>query len=153
MAGEDWAARRIKLEIPAYRPNIKRDSGEETMLIFDDDVPAPALPGHAPRTPETIRAQVLGGILSREPVHDIDVDKEAAPENFHRVRLEDKRVINGQADVNQLVPFKYRWAWEKYLAGCANHWMPQEINMQRDIALWKNPNGLSEDERRIVRRN
>ena len=46
-----------------------------------------------------------------------------------RVRVEDKRIINGAADVNQLVPFKYKWAWEKYLAGCANHWMPQEINM------------------------
>ena len=123
------------------------------MLSFDDDAPAAALPGRAPRTPETIRAQVLGGILSREPVHDIDVDKEAAPENFHRVRVEDKRVINGSADVNQLVPFKYRWAWDKYLAGCANHWMPQEINMQRDIELWKNPNGLTDDERLIVKRN
>ena len=46
----------------------------------------------------------------------------------------DKRVINGQTDVNQLVPFKYKWAWEKYLATCANHWMPQEVNMNRDIA-------------------
>ena len=65
----------------------------------------------------------------------------------------DKRIINGQTDVNQLVPFKYKWAWEKYLATCANHWMPQEINMNRDIALWKDPNGLSEDERRIIKRN
>lgn len=70
-----------------------------------------------------------------------------------RVKVADKRVINGQTDVNQLVPFKYKWAWEKYLATCANHWMPQEINMSRDIALWKNPNGLTEDERRIVKRN
>jgi ribonucleoside-diphosphate reductase beta chain len=70
-----------------------------------------------------------------------------------RVKVEDKRIINGGTDVNQLVPFKYKWAWEKYLAGCANHWMPQEINMSRDIALWKDPNGLTEDERRLVKRN
>ncbi len=70
-----------------------------------------------------------------------------------RVRVEDKRIINARADVNQLVPFKYKWAWEKYLAACANHWMPQEVNMSRDIALWKNPNGLTEDERLIVKRN
>jgi ribonucleoside-diphosphate reductase beta chain len=70
-----------------------------------------------------------------------------------RVKAADKRIINGETDVNQLVPFKYKWAWEKYLATCANHWMPQEINMSRDIALWKNPNGLTEDERRIVKRN
>lgn len=70
-----------------------------------------------------------------------------------RVNVADKRIINGQTDVNQLVPFKYKWAWEKYLATCANHWMPQEVNMSRDIALWKDPNGLSEDERRIIKRN
>ena len=51
------------------------------------------------------------------------------------------------------MPFKYKWAWEKYLSSCANHWMPQEVNMTRDIALWKDPNGLTEDERRIIKRN
>ncbi|HSO44468.1 MAG TPA: ribonucleotide-diphosphate reductase subunit beta, partial [Rhodoferax sp.] len=70
-----------------------------------------------------------------------------------RVNAADKRIINGKTDVNQLVPFKYKWAWEKYLSSCANHWMPQEVNMTRDIALWKDPNGLTEDERRIVKRN
>jgi ribonucleoside-diphosphate reductase beta chain len=70
-----------------------------------------------------------------------------------RMRADDKRIINGQTDVNQLVPFKYKWAWEKYLATCANHWMPQEVSMARDIALWKDPNGLTEDERRLVKRN
>jgi len=78
---------------------------------------------------------------------------EPAAEAFRRVTVEDKKVINSKADVNQLVPFKYKWAWEKYLAACANHWMPQEINMSRDIALWKDPSGLTEDERRLVKRN
>ncbi|WP_179096577.1 ribonucleotide-diphosphate reductase subunit beta, partial [Burkholderia pseudomallei] len=67
----------------------------------------------------------------------------AAVASEARVNVADKRIINGKTDVNQLVPFKYKWAWEKYLAGCANHWMPQEINMSRDIALWKDPNGLT----------
>src|SRR3546814_11517213 len=71
----------------------------------------------------------------------------------HRVKVADKRIINGKTDVNQLVPFKYKWAWEKYLATCAHHWMPSEINMSRDIALWKNPEGLTEDESRLVKRN
>ena len=70
-----------------------------------------------------------------------------------RVNAADKRIINGRTDVNQLVPFKYKWAWEKYLATCANHWMPQEVNMSRDIATWKDPNGLTDDERRIIKRN
>ncbi len=76
-----------------------------------------------------------------------------APVSAHRVNAADKRIINGQTDVNQLVPFKYKWAWEKYLATCANHWMPQEVNMTRDIALWKDPNGLTDDERRLIKRN
>ena len=70
-----------------------------------------------------------------------------------RVNAADKRIINGQTDVNQLVPFKYKWAWEKYLSSCANHWMPNEVNMSRDIATWKDPNGLTDDERRIIKRN
>jgi len=79
--------------------------------------------------------------------------KSVVARTTRRVSAADKRIINGQTDVNQLVPFKYKWAWEKYLATCANHWMPQEINMSRDIATWKDPNGLTEDERRIIKRN
>ena len=70
-----------------------------------------------------------------------------------RVRVDDKKIINCRADLNQLVPFKYDWAWQKYLDACANHWMPQEINMNADIALWRDPNGLTEDERTIIKRN
>src|SRR5689334_10098994 len=83
----------------------------------------------------------------------VPMPADAGAEGFRRIRVEDKRIINGKTDVNQLVPFKYKWAWEKYLASCANHWMPQEINMSRDISLWKDANALNEDERRIVKRN
>ncbi|MDD4962508.1 MAG: ribonucleotide-diphosphate reductase subunit beta [Gallionella sp.] len=69
-----------------------------------------------------------------------------------RINVEDKRIINCNADVNQLVPFKYKWAWDKYLNACANHWMPQEVNMTADIALWKSDK-LSDDERRLIKRN
>ena len=70
-----------------------------------------------------------------------------------RIEVDDKRMINCRADLNQLVPFKYEWAWQKYLDGCANHWMPQEVNMTADVALWKNPEGLTDDERTIVMRS
>lgn len=69
-----------------------------------------------------------------------------------RIQVDDKKIINCRADLNQLVPFKYPWAWEKYLDACANHWMPNEISMAPDIALWKDPNGLTEDERVIIER-
>src|SRR5262245_57243787 len=109
------------------------------MLSFEEEgAKLPAIPGMAKT------AFVPAGAAKAEP---------AADSRLRRVSVEDKQVINSKADVNQLVPFKYKWAWEKYLAACANHWMPQEINMSRDIQLWKDPNGLTADERRIVTRN
>ena len=86
-----------------------------------------------------------------------DLDIEAGLEDLEgassRVDVDQKQMINCRADVNQLVPFKYDWAWQKYLDGSANHWMPQEINMTADVALWKSNDGLSEQERMIVMRN
>ena len=70
-----------------------------------------------------------------------------------RVNVAQKKLINcNQVDVNQLMPLKYNWAWEHYMNGCANHWMPTEVPMAKDIELWK-ANILSEDERRVIMRN
>jgi ribonucleoside-diphosphate reductase beta chain len=30
-----------------------------------------------------------------------------------RIQVDEKRMINCRADLNQLVPFKYDWAWQK----------------------------------------
>ena len=70
-----------------------------------------------------------------------------------RIQVDDKKIINCRADLNQLVPFKYDWAWSKYLSACNNHWMPQEVNMTADIALWKSEDGLTDDERMVIERN
>uniref|UniRef100_UPI00174A425A ribonucleotide-diphosphate reductase subunit beta n=2 Tax=Lentzea cavernae TaxID=2020703 RepID=UPI00174A425A len=70
-----------------------------------------------------------------------------------RVSVDDKAMINCRADVNQLLPLKYHWAWEKYLAGCNNAWMPTEVSMQADISLWKSKDGLTDDERLMIKRN
>ena len=70
-----------------------------------------------------------------------------------RINADDKRLINCQSvDVNQLMPLKYHWAWEHYLNGCRNHWMPDEVPMQQDVELWKS-NRLTPDERRVIMRN
>lgn len=70
-----------------------------------------------------------------------------------RVNVSQKRLINcNQVDVNQLMPLKYKWAWEHYLNGCANNWMPTEVPMGKDIELWKSGT-LSEDEKRVIMRN
>ena len=99
----------------------------------------------------------LSDRLERAKKAVADFDKQTGEEALEgmgsRVDVDQKAMINCRADVNQLVPFKYDWAWQKYLDGCANHWMPQEINMTPDVALWKDKNGLSEDERKIIMRS
>ena len=70
-----------------------------------------------------------------------------------RIDADAKRMINARADVNQLLPMKYGWAWDKYLSGCSNHWMPTEVAMQADIALWRSADGLTDDERTMLKRN
>ncbi|MCW5656280.1 MAG: ribonucleotide-diphosphate reductase subunit beta [Burkholderiaceae bacterium] len=135
------------------------------MLVWDEDIRTtstitPRSPAH-PHS-DAVRAAALSSPQLQQPrvaapvsptVDDALIAPTAQARSTRRVNVAEKRIINGQTDVNQLVPFKYKWAWEKYLATCANHWMPQEINMSRDIATWRDPNGLTEDERRVIKRN
>ena len=88
-----------------------------------------------------------------DAMNTADAEEEILQGAESRIKISDKAMINCRADVNQLVPFKYDWAWQKYLDGCANHWMPQEINMTADVALWKNSDGLTDDERMIIKRS
>jgi len=134
------------------------------MLSWDEEVtPTASLPPSSSRSDPLMAARFSGPSATlatapagaTEPIvsRPLPAAQMAALVTTRRVNAADKRIINGKTDVNQLVPFKYKWAWEKYLSSCANHWMPQEVNMTRDIALWKDPNGLTEDERRIIKRN
>ena len=49
------------------------------------------------------------------------------------VNPDDKRVVNGITDINQLAPFKYPWAWSYFLNANKNHWTPLDINMAQDV--------------------
>lgn len=66
-----------------------------------------------------------------------------------RISRDDKYMLGG-GDVNQLIPFKYDWAWDKFINGVTNNWVPTEIQMQNDIAQWRDPNALTQTERRII---
>lgn len=137
------------------------------MLNWDDYHKEEKTENKQEKTPEKSEPQVQ--LQQSEPVvntsnqeavsvstlteEDMKLAKEDLDTLEGRVQVDQKAMINSRADLNQLVPFKYEWAWKKYLDGCANHWMPQEINMTADIALWKSNDGLSEDERRIVKRS
>ncbi|MBV1930358.1 MAG: ribonucleotide-diphosphate reductase subunit beta [Porticoccaceae bacterium] len=110
-------------------------------------------------TPKTAAVEIDPNLspLERAKASLEALDIEAAAAELEmgaaRIEVDDKAMINCRADLNQLVPFKYEWAWQKYLDGCANHWMPQEINMTADVATWKSEDGLSADERLIVERS
>lgn len=56
------------------------------------------------------------------------------------------------AGVNQILPLYYKWAWQSYLDGAANNWMPTEVSMQKDIEQWKSDSVLSEEERVLIKR-
>ena len=118
------------------------------MLDWDDDVVEPQVQNIQanapvePKMPENPVNTQSAGVSGLE-----NVEMGAA-----RIQVDDKNIINCRADLNQLFPLKYDWAWQKYLDGCANHWMPQEISMAADLALWKQPNGLTDDERVILKR-
>ncbi len=145
------------------------------MLNWDDynvaegDAPAAAPQQQAPVQPEVVNkaletlnqeeaasAPVTDQVkAATEAVANIDIAPglEELEMGASRISVDEKAMINCRADLNQLVPFKYDWAWQKYLDGCANHWMPQEINMTADVATWKSEDGLTDDERRIVMRS
>ena len=112
------------------------------MLVWEDEVRSNSLNAAAlaaslspleslAALPAQIIATHASSLASQRSALQVDAPVAAKP--TRRVNAADKRIINGQTDVNQLVPFKYKWAWEKYLATCANHWMPQEVNMSREI--------------------
>src|SRR5476649_408610 len=96
-------------------------------------------------------------IATRESINVVNqlgaTGLEALEMGAGRIHVDDKKIINCRADLNQLVPFKYTWAWDKYLTACANHWMPNEISMSADVALWDSQDGLTDDERIIIKRN
>ena len=108
----------------------------DTTLLPDwDDPLRSAIP------PGTIN--LLGGVAAAQPSEAAKVPATlsmatAAVSEIPATRLlpinpSDKRVVNGKADINQLAPFKYPWAWEFFLNANKNHWTPLDVNMTQDI--------------------
>ncbi len=56
------------------------------------------------------------------------------------------------AGVNCILPHKHKTAWDLFLKGCANNWMPTEISMAEDIKQWKNGE-ITDDEKLLVKRS
>jgi ribonucleoside-diphosphate reductase beta chain len=64
--------------------------------------------------------------------------------NIAPVNPDDKRVVNGMTDINQLAPFKYPWAWQYFLNANKNHWTPLDINMAQDVHDYRHKLTLEE---------
>jgi len=120
------------------------------MLNWSDDPITPTPAPSRPVTPPIFAAATVTALVP--PTGEVPGLGGINPVGG-RVSVSEKAMINCRADVNQLLPLKYHWAWEKYLAACNNHWMPNEVSMQADIALWKSRDGLTEEERRTIQRN
>ncbi len=80
-----------------------------------------------------INEQALSYETGAEQPHDTVDEIDHAALGQKPVNPEDKRVINGMTDINQLAPFKYPWAWEYFLNANRNHWTPLDINMAQDV--------------------
>ena len=144
--GAAAAAARIQSltpELPVEEPPVEEPPVVETTIVPEPAVAAP---------PAVLATNVARATQAVESL-DVAPGLEELEMGAARVSVDEKAMINCRADLNQLVPFKYDWAWQKYIDGCANHWMPQEINMTADVATWRSKDGLTEDERRIVMRN
>ncbi|MEK7479365.1 MAG: ribonucleotide-diphosphate reductase subunit beta [Patescibacteria group bacterium] len=64
---------------------------------------------------------------------------------------EEKKILNcSVTDPNKILPMKYKWARTHYKNGVANNWVPEEVNMQKDVEQWQSKENLSEDERRVI---
>ena len=135
---------------PAVVENAIQAAAEEARL-------APAVTAPTGVAADAKGAEALASNLEKaaEALANLDITPglEELEMGAGRISVDEKAMINCRADLNQLVPFKYDWAWQKYIDGCANHWMPQEVNMTADVATWKNDDGLSDDERRIIMRS
>lgn len=82
----------------------------------------------------------------RKMINDLNQDT-ADSDTLAPIRAEDKRVVNGSADINQLAPFKYPWAWNYFLNANKNHWTPLDINMSQDVQDYHHK--LTDNERHV----
>jgi ribonucleoside-diphosphate reductase beta chain len=64
----------------------------------------------------------------------------------------EKRVINGRkSEAFNLLPLKYQWAYELYKKMKANHWEPEDVQMQKDVEQWQSPYLITDNERWVIR--
>lgn len=140
-----------KAKMPPVIPAVELDPvpEAETTTEFETGTPVSEAVSHSSTpTPPPSASGELGTASLEQPIPAAQPKAEQAnplagmyaPEykptkanNTNPVNPDDKRVINGMTDINQLAPFKYPWAWNYFLNANKNHWTPLDINMAQDV--------------------
>ena len=94
---------------------------------------------------DTVEPTVVEQVLNDSAA--VEIEQISATIKTAPVNPEDKRVINGQTDINQLAPFKYPWAWNFFLNANKNHWTPLDINMAQDVTDYRHK--LTHEEKHV----
>ena len=122
------AERKLHVREPDAQYKVPAPVVDETLARVEAEEQAPAVKAKKKQAPVAEAKQPL--VAEPKPM----------PVAAKPINPDDKRVVNGMADINQLAPFKYPWAWEYFLNANKNHWTPLDINMGQDITFGR-PNG------------
>lgn len=68
--------------------------------------------------------------------------------------INERRIINGEDDgLMQVAPLKHPFADTLFRTMLKNTWVPQEVQMGKDIEMWNDPNALTLREREVYKRS
>lgn len=86
---------------------------------------------------------------------NIDFGKDFEPSSQSNTEIiNNRRIINGEDDgLMQVYPLKHPFSMEVYNKMLANTWMPQEVELTRDVEMWNKPDTLTPQERQVYIRS
>ena len=119
--------------------DFEEEAPEPTVPVAAPVAPSPAVEQKAAPAPELVpqkRTESVLNIDSNELMRRAIASLETLDgqlEHGERLRVEEKKLLNSATDLNQLVPFKYDWAWSGYLESCTANWMPMEVHLEKDL--------------------
>ncbi len=93
--------------------------------------------------------ETQGSVAVAPERKEVSREERVPLEALRPVEAKDKRIILGQADVNQLAPFAYPWAWEDFQKSQDNHWTPKDVEMNPDVACYRSNPDFGEAEKHL----
>ena len=118
----------------------EEEAPEPTTPVAAPDIPPSAVEQKAAPVPELVPQKHTESVLNidsnelmRRAIASLET-LDGQLEHGERLKVEEKKLLNSATDLNQLVPFKYDWAWSGYLECCTANWMPMEVHLEKDLA-------------------